>query len=160
LSIGRYCSIADGTTVLLGGEHHLDWVSTYPFGEMFPCSVPVPSQAWSKGGVAIGNDVWVGRESLIMSGVAIGDGAVIGARSLVNRHIPPFAVAAGQPARVIRYRYDETTIQRLLALAWWNWEDSEVQAAIPHLMSRDISSFLEKYTRSREGTVGPTRGRS
>jgi acetyltransferase-like isoleucine patch superfamily enzyme len=145
LRIGRYCSIASGVTILLGGEHHTDWVTTYPFSLMVPAAVGLPGYPRTKGDVKIGNDVWLGYEALILSGVTIGDGAVIGARSVVTRDVEPYAVVAGSPARMIRHRFQTAQVERLLRVAWWNWPEERVREAWPLLMSPDIERFLSKY---------------
>lgn len=116
--IGRFCSI--GHDVILGQERHghpLDWVSTHPFahdedGHRFTPTSHYPCQ--------LGNDVWIGREAMIMEGVRIGHGAMVGARALVTHDIPPYAVVAGSPARIIRYRHPPEMIAGLLASQWWN----------------------------------------
>lgn len=113
LTIGAFCSIAKGVTFLLGGEHAGDWISTFPFGHKYGKEMgvlPVSGHPKSKGGISIGNDVWIGHGALILSGVDIGDGAIIGAGTVVVRDVSPYAIEAGNPAREIRKRFDEETI--------------------------------------------------
>jgi acetyltransferase-like isoleucine patch superfamily enzyme len=101
LTIGRYCSFANGVTVFLGGNHRTDWISTYPFSDfadLWPEMSGRPSTLSTRGDVRIGSDVWVGAEATILSGVSIGPGAVIGAGALVTRNVPAFAVVGGNPA--------------------------------------------------------------
>jgi acetyltransferase-like isoleucine patch superfamily enzyme len=145
LRIGRYCSIAAGVTVLLGGEHHTDWVTTYPFSLMFPDAAELQGYPHTKGDVNIGSDVWLGYDALILSGVTIGHGAVVGARSVVARDVEPYAVVAGNPARVIRHRFTPPVVERLLAARWWDWPEAKIREAWPLLMSNRIEDFLEKY---------------
>jgi acetyltransferase-like isoleucine patch superfamily enzyme len=105
-------------------NHRVDWISTYPFPaftDKFPEAKGIEQFVTTKGDVTIGNDVWIGQHVTILSGVTIGDGAVIGAHSVVGKSIPPYAIAVGNPARVIRYRFDEKTIEMLLKIQWWNW---------------------------------------
>ncbi|MFD0936397.1 CatB-related O-acetyltransferase, partial [Methylobacterium trifolii] len=105
LTIGRYCSIADKVEILLGGDHRLDWVSTYPFAAMaglWPDAQAPEDYHVSRGDVAIGHDVWLGSGCMILAGVTIGHGAVVAARAVVTRDVPPYAIVAGNPAQVVR----------------------------------------------------------
>ncbi len=145
LKIGRFCSIADNVTILLGGEHYTKWVSTYPFSVHMPGAEHCALQHFAKGDINIGNDVWLGFNTTILSGVTIGDGAVIGANSLVTKDIPPYAIAAGQPARVITYRFAPEQIEQMLAIQWWNWPEERVCEAAPLLSSDNIDTFLTRY---------------
>ncbi|WP_286364297.1 methyltransferase domain-containing protein [Azospirillum sp. B4] len=144
LSIGRYCSIADGVTIFLGGNHRPDWVTTYPFNSLqgWDTAAGLDGHPATRGDVTIGNDVWLGDGCVILSGVTIGDGAVVGARAMVTRDVPPYAVVAGNPARVINTRFDPPIVAQLLRVAWWNWPDETVYRLVPRLMSGDIPGFL------------------
>lgn len=141
--IGNYCSIAGEVKIFLGGEHRTEWVTTYPFPALWPDKAgEFTGHAKSKGNVVIGNDVWIGAGALILSGVTIGDGAVVGANAVVAKNVPPYAIVAGNPAKIIRYRFDEATIQKLLAIAWWNWPENEISDAMSLLLSADIDLFI------------------
>jgi len=107
LTIGRYCSIADNVVILLGGEHSHRWATSYPFPLLYDVWPEAEGRTspYARGDVVIGNDVWLGTHSLILSGVTIGDGAVVGAGSVVAKDVPPYAIAAGSPARVVRFRF-------------------------------------------------------
>lgn len=141
VQIGKFCSLAKDITIFLGGGHRHDWITTYPFGhvglDVFggEQSEGHPS---SKGSVLIGNDVWIGQGVTIMSGVRIGDGAVIAANSHVVTDIPPYGIAGGNPARLIRMRFESSVIVRLLEIKWWDFPDSEINSIkttisqIPH----------------------------
>ena len=127
-SIGAFCSIASYCAIG-GGVHPLDLVSTSPmfykgkncFHKHFnTCSVELNT------GVVIGNDVWIGEAVFIADGITIGTGAVIGAHSVVTKDVPPYAIVAGVPARVLRYRFDEEIIIKLLASQWWNWPEEKL----------------------------------
>ena len=144
LKIGNYCSFAPGVSVFLGGEHALDWVTTYPFNfTCAPIAEHIQGNCMSKGDVIIGNDVWVGMGACILSGVSIGDGAVIGAKAVVAKDVPPYAIVVGNPGKIIKYRFDAETIQRLLAIAWWNWPDERILSSMDLLLSNEIENFLK-----------------
>ena len=145
LYVGAFCSIAEGVQIFLGGEHRADWITTYPFIDFWKAARNIKGHPKTKGNVVIGNDVWIGQEALILSGVNIGDGAVIGARSVVSRDVPPYHVVAGNPARIIRARFDSETIRRIAATRWWEWEDARIEKAIPLMSSNDIGHFLKLY---------------
>ncbi|MDR0476125.1 MAG: CatB-related O-acetyltransferase [Treponema sp.] len=142
LKIGKFCSLAAGVTILLGGEHHAEWISTYIFNKMLEGPEDIEGVT-SKGDVIIGNDVWIGNEAKILSGVRIGDGCVIGANSLVTRDIPDYAVSAGNPAKVIKKRFSDEMIAKIRELQWWDWPDWEIYKAIPLLQNNDLDKLIE-----------------
>lgn len=145
-SIGHFCSIAEGCQVFLGGNHRVDWVTTYPFAAFDDCwrdACGIKGHPTSNGDVVIGNDVWIGANVTIMSGVTIGDGAVIAAGSVVTKDVLPYAVVGGNPARVIRLRFSATQIEALLKIRWWHWPDDRIAASIPLLCSDDVEGFIE-----------------
>lgn len=144
--IGKFCSIAEGTKIFGGGEHRTDWVSTYPFpafAKYFPSTSDISDYAPSKGPTIIGNDVWIGHDVSILSGVTIGDGAVIAAKALVSRDVPPYAIVAGIPARIIRYRFSKIHIEKLLVLKWWDWDEEIITRYIHKLCNSNIADFIE-----------------
>jgi len=146
LVIGRYGSIADGVEILLGGNHRLDWATTYPFPalpELWPETAGKTGHDTTRGDVVIGHDVWLGSQCMVMSGVTIGHGAVVAARAVVTRDVPPYAIVAGNPARVVRLRFDETRIASLLETTWWTRPRTEVASLIPLLLSERIDDMLE-----------------
>jgi acetyltransferase-like isoleucine patch superfamily enzyme len=144
LSIGSYCSIADNVEIFLGGNHRIDWVSTYPFPifRAWPEAWRIEGHPGTKGDIKIGNDVWLGSGSVILSGVTIGDGAVVGCRSVVTRNVPDYAIVAGNPAKIIRMRFDSRQINKLIASAWWDWDPPKVRANVNMLLSSDVDGFL------------------
>ena len=138
LTIGKFCSIAEGVTFLLGGEHRMDWITTYPFsamGNVWVGAELIPGHPATKGDIVIGNDVWIGHGALILSGVRIGDGAVIGAGAVVNKNVEDYAIVAGNPAKFIRYRFDEGSREELKKLSWWDWPDEKISKNLQGLMS-------------------------
>jgi acetyltransferase-like isoleucine patch superfamily enzyme len=148
LKIGAFCSIAAGVKIFLGGEHHTGWVTTFPFPALWKTVAgQYPGHPYSKGDVIVGNDVWIGTEALIMSGVRIGDGAVIGARAVVSKDVPAYAIVAGNPARIVRMRFAQTQIDRLQALAWWQWDDDTISKFLPLMLAADIEGFLHEAER-------------
>lgn len=145
LKIGAYCSIAPGVKILLGGEHHIEYITTYPFSLLLDEARHLPGYPYNKGDVTIGNDVWIGQDAMILSGVNVGDGAVIAARSVVTRDVANYSVVAGDPARHIKFRFSQETIDALLRIAWWDWPAAEIRKAWPLLQSPDVDRFIAQY---------------
>lgn len=146
LKIGKFCSIACGAKFLFtSGNHAMQSLSTYPFPIFFEewnldardiCS------AWdNKGDIIIGSDVWIGYEAVIMAGVTIGDGAIIGTRAVVTKDVPPYTIVGGVPAKIIRKRFDDATIERLENLRWWDWDAAKIQRSISAIQSGDIAAL-------------------
>jgi len=146
LRVGKFCSLAPTTNIFLGGNHRPDWVSSYPFPnfrEHFPHAygnMPV-----SKGDVVIGNDVWIGNFSYILSGVTIGDGAVVGACAVVAKDVPPYAVVVGNPGRVVKYRFPPEQIEALLRIRWWDWEKEKIDSEMEYICSPDVAEFIARH---------------
>lgn len=145
LFIGKYTSIAHEVKVVLGGEHNINWVTTYPFSALaeWPTAKDVKGHPGTKGDVHIGSDVWIGVEAMILSGVTIGDGAVIGARAVVTKDVAPYTIVGGHPAKVVRGRFGEWTIEKLLKIKWWDWERARIERALPWLLRNDTETFLK-----------------
>jgi virginiamycin A acetyltransferase len=145
LFIGKYCSIACGARFIMNGANHkMGSFTTFPF--------PVVAvdweldlgreQAWDQAGdTVIGNDVWIGYESIIMPGIHVGDGAVLAARSLVTKDVPPYTIVGGSPARVIKKRFSDDIIEILLKLKWWDWDALKVKKNVMALMSGDVAAL-------------------
>ena len=145
LIIGKFCSIAFGIKFIMNGANHtLNSLSTYPFpvfSEEWDNSLNV-TEAWdNKGDIVIGNDVWIGFEAVIMPGVHIGDGSIIGTRALVTKDVPPYSIVGGIPAKVIRKRFEDSIIDDLLNLKWWDWSYEKIQANIAEIQIGDIESL-------------------
>lgn len=145
LTIGRFCSIADRVEIYLGGNHRYEWGTTYPFSafrDLWPLAPKVEDYHSTKGDVIIGHDVWLGSGSTILSGVTIGHGAVVAAHAVVTKDVPPYAIVGGNPAKIIRYRFDEATIQALLETKWWDLPREKIATLIPLLQSDRIRELI------------------
>ncbi|MEQ9104570.1 MAG: Vat family streptogramin A O-acetyltransferase [Rhodothermales bacterium] len=147
LIIGKFCALGrDVKFIMNGANHKLDGFSTYPFfifGNGWETATPQQGELPHKGDTVVGNDVWMGYESLVMPGVTIGDGAIIASRSVVTSDVPPFAIVGGNPAKVIRQRFSDTVIEALLELAWWDWDIEKVSRNLPAIVSADIDKLRE-----------------
>jgi chloramphenicol O-acetyltransferase type B len=150
--VGNYTSIAAEVIFLLGGEHHPEWVSTFPFRIRYGLSgMCEDGQPTSRGPITLGNDVWLGRGVTVLSGVTIGDGAVVGARSLVVKDVEPYTVVGGVPARVIRKRFDAHHIEALLTIRWWDWPEEEILGIVDILCGEDVDALLAYAKRRGSG---------
>jgi virginiamycin A acetyltransferase len=145
LVIGKFCAIARGVRFIMNGANHkLTGLSTYPFGifgQGWQAAIPKPGELKIKGDTVIGNDVWLGYEAVIMPGVKIGNGAIVAAKSVVTRDVPAYGIVGGNPARLIRKRFDDDTIVALQTLAWWDWPVEKITAAIPAIIGADIEAL-------------------
>ncbi|MGP0587911.1 CatB-related O-acetyltransferase [Paenibacillus timonensis] len=144
LKIGKFCSIAKEVTILLGGEHRTDWVTTYPFNKILAEAGSFEGHPKSKGDVIIGNDVWIGRDALILSGVSIGDGAVIAAGSVITKDIDPYTIVGGNPQRIIKRRFKPHQVDELMDIAWWDWPIEKIQENLNFMLDSDISEFINR----------------
>ena len=149
LIIGKFCSIASGAKFIMGpANHRLSSVTTYPFhvfgGVWAENTPPHLDQLPRKGDIVVGNDVWIGRESVILPGVTIGDGAIIAAYSVVTRDVPPYGVAGGNPARLIKKRFHDSLIDVLCKLKWWDLPPEELAEILPFLCSPDLEAVENK----------------
>ena len=145
LRIGAFAAIAAGARIVMSGANHdMRGATTYPF-DIFAgwgIDLDLPGYvAQGRGDTAIGPDAWIGGEAWILPGVTIGAGAIVAARAVVSRDVAPYAVAAGNPAREVRRRFDGPTVARLLALAWWDWPAARVARAIPPLRAGDVDAL-------------------
>jgi acetyltransferase-like isoleucine patch superfamily enzyme len=144
LKIGSFCSISSNVNILLGGNHRTDWVTTFPFSVLWEGFQNIVGHPSTNGDVIIENDVWIGTGVTILSGVTIGNGAVIGAGSIVTKNVDPYAIVAGNPARLIRKRFDDEIINKLLEIKWWEWEKQKIEKNIPLMLSCEISEFIRR----------------
>lgn len=146
LVIGKFCSIACGAKFLFTSANHtLRSLSTYPFPLFFEewgLDKAHMAQAWdNKGDITIGNDVWIGYEAVLLSGVTIGDGAIIGTRAVVTQDVPPYTIVGGVPAKSIRRRFDDATIDALLALRWWDWPREKLAQNIAAIQAGQLEEL-------------------
>lgn len=145
LVIGKFCAIARGVKFIMNGANHqLDGFSTYPFyifGGGWESATPAAEEFPYKGDTVIGNDVWIGYDSLVMPGVRIGDGAIVAARSVVAADVPAYTVVGGNPARVIRERFARETIAELQRLAWWDWPVARISRHLAAIRSNDLDAL-------------------
>ena len=145
LIVGKFCSISENVTIMLGGEHNTDWVTTYPFNALLKSFSKIEGHPKTKGDVIIGNDVWIGDGAKICSGVHIGDGCAIGGNALITKSMPPYSICGGNPATVIKYRFNESIVKKLLEIKWWDWSSYHIFQAVPLLQSNNIDALFEYY---------------
>jgi acetyltransferase-like isoleucine patch superfamily enzyme len=147
IRIGGFCSFGPGVLILGRANHATETVSTFPLRAMMLYPGAENQDAHARGPVTIGHDVWVGARAVILSGVTIGSGAVIGAGAVVARDIPPYAVAVGNPARPVRYRFPPEVVAALLAIAWWDWPDEKI-ARLEREFYGDVHAFIDAARQS------------
>lgn len=165
IQVGKYCGLSIGAKILGGGEHFLNNVAAFPVNsihcfkenakDMFTKGPAVienllaglmenyKKEVYTKGSTIIGNDVLIMYNALVLSGVKIGDGAIVGAGAVVTKDVPPYAIVAGNPARIIKYRFSEEQIKALLRIRWWDWSDEEIKE-FKEYFSGDVETFISK----------------
>lgn len=144
IEIGKFCSIAQHVLFVVG-RHPTEYVSTFPFRARFleggrACDEEIIQEV-----ITIGNDVWIGTRATIMANVRIGHGAVVAAGAVVVKDVPPYAVVAGVPAKVVKMRFDPDQVERLLEIAWWDWPDERIRENID-LFYGDPDEFIRKHS--------------
>jgi len=147
LIIGKFCQIAAGVEFVMNGANHkMDCASTFPFYifEKWNEEIPPPGKLTHKGDTIVGNDVWIGQNAVILPGVKIGDGAIIGANSVVGSDIQPYCIAAGNPAKLVRKRFDDELTELLLKFKWWDLPVAEINDLIPLLHDNDLDEVRKK----------------
>jgi len=151
LIIGKFCAIATGVKFMMGGTqgHNYNWIASYPLDFLdddFDGYNAVPPKGHSlKGDTVIGNDVWIGAESMIMPGIQIGHGAVIAARSLVTKNISPYEIWGGNPARLIKKRFQNDEIAKLLKIQWWDWSLEKLKKNLACIRSSDVVALWDRF---------------
>ena len=146
LMIGKFCALARGLKFIMNGANHkLDGFSTYPFFGFkngWERVLPQPEEFPYKGDTVIGNDVWIGYEAVIMPGVTIGDGAIVAAKSVVVKDVQPYTIVGGNPAKLIRQRFEPEVIEVLLMVAWWNWDIEKITRNLEAIVSADLDALI------------------
>lgn len=150
IEVGAFCSFSAGVKLFGGGEHKAS-VTTFPLRTLLVDPEGGNVEATSKGPTRVGNDCLLGWGALVLSGVTVGHGAILGAGAVVARDVPPYAVVAGNPARVVRMRFDERTVERLLAVRWWDWDDDTIRERV------DLFDDIERFLAVAEGDRRPPR---
>ena len=150
LIIGRFCSIACGAKfIFTSANHTMSSLSTYPFPLFFEeWDLPISevAKAWdNKGDIVIAKDVWIGYEAVILSGVRIGDGAIVGTRAVVTKDVEPYTIVGGIPAKPIRKRYDQDTIELLEAMRWWDLPQEQLRRLLPVIRKGDVKELAEAF---------------
>ncbi|MDG6936809.1 MAG: CatB-related O-acetyltransferase [Nitrososphaerota archaeon] len=141
IKIGNYTSISE-IKIIIGGNHHMD-ITTYPMKAVFFNKKICEDNIQAKD-IIIGNDVWIGYGATILDDVKIGNGAIIGARAVVTKDIPDYAVVVGNPAKIVKYRFDQEKINKLLNLNWWELDIEDIKNIIPLFYSKDLDIFIKE----------------
>ncbi|MDQ0392055.1 CatB-related O-acetyltransferase [Labrys monachus] len=144
LTVGAFCSVAAEALIMCAGHHFTDRATTFPIRELLMGHKHGVTVFGKPVGRRIGNDVWIGQRALVLPGLVIGDGAVVGAGAVVTRDVPPYAIVAGNPARVIRYRFPDAVIAALSRIEWWNWEDEKVVRESESLYG-PVDAFIARH---------------
>ncbi|WP_267201581.1 CatB-related O-acetyltransferase [Limosilactobacillus kribbianus] len=158
LRIGKFCAIATGVEFLMASANHsVKSISTYPFNTFsadWRELTRVSRQDLKRNDTVIGNDVWIGRKATIMPGVTVGDGAIIGAQSVVTKNVAPYTVVGGNPAKLIRPRFDDETIAKLEQIKWWDFPDELLDRIIPLLTTLDVEEAIVKLAEIKKKLDG------
>ena len=145
IKIGAFCSIAGGVVLQARGHHPYDRPTTFPISRL--AKQPPPHAAFSKerGGIIIGNDVWIGTRAIILQRVKISDGAVVGAGAVVTKDVPPYAIVAGVPAKIIKFRFEPDVVEKMLQIRWWEWPDEKIKHEAD-VLTGNIEEFLTRHS--------------
>ncbi|WP_084266125.1 CatB-related O-acetyltransferase [[Mycoplasma] testudinis] len=154
LIIGKFCSLAWKVKFIFNAAHHFSQLfTTFPFFLFDPeiYGKAIAGQGIhdiDKGPIILGNDVWMGHEATIMPGVKVGDGAIIGTNALVTKDVPPYAIVGGNPAKIIKYRFSEPDIAKLLEMQWWNWDIQKIMEAYCSTGLNEIPKLYDFYLKN------------
>jgi len=150
IQLGKYNSIGRDCNFFLHANHRVDWITTSsqlwgPVTHQIAETHMKMGHPTCKGNIIIENDVWIGAKSTIMSGVKIGNGSVVGSCSVVTKDVPPYSIVVGNPARVVKLRFTELQIERLLKISWWDWTEDRIKTEAMTLWSDNIDEFIDKH---------------
>lgn len=151
LIIGSYCSIGSGAVFMMAGNqgHQNQWASTFPFFYQDNDDFRDANDGFERSGdTVIGNDVWIGTEAMIMSGVKVGDGAIIASRAVVTKDVEAYSIVGSNPAKHIRYRFNEHQRAQLTEMKWWEWSELHIKGAMKLLCSSDIEGLYEHWKKN------------
>lgn len=145
LSIGRFCQIAEGAQFITASANHsMSGISTFPFAVFDQTRLATYRASLPRGeDTRVGNDCWIGREAMLMPGADLGHGVIVGARAVVRGKVPDYAIVAGNPATVVRMRFDEETVAQLLEIAWWDWSPEKISANMPLIEAGDVKALAQ-----------------
>jgi virginiamycin A acetyltransferase len=144
LMIGKFCMIASGATFIMNGANHLSKaISTYPFAIFSGWEHAMEGKSYPvKRDTVIGNDVWIGHNATIMPGVQVGDGAIVATNATVTRDVEPYTIVGGNPAQLIKKRFDDVTIEKLLKIRWWDWDIEKISQHVDKLTGLNVEALL------------------
>jgi len=142
LVVGKFCQIADGVRFITSSANHrYDGISTYPFAVFDGFGRDRPSMQTEARDTIVGHDVWFGHGARVLPGARIGSGVIVGAHAVVTGEVPDYAIVVGNPGRITRMRFEPTVVQRLLALAWWDWPIDHILAHEAEICSGDVGAL-------------------
>ena len=150
INVGKYTSIGRDCNFFLHANHRADWITTTsqlwgPVTDQIAQMHMEMGHPTCNGDINVGNDVWIGAKSTVMSGIKINDGSIVAACSVVTKDVPPYAIVGGNPAQVIKYRFTHEQIQHLLNIKWWDWEEEKIKQEAMTLWSSNLDEFINKH---------------
>jgi acetyltransferase-like isoleucine patch superfamily enzyme len=149
IEVGNFCSIAENVSAVMAG-HNCNWVTTFPFSykKTFTNAKNIPGHPVAYN-LSIGNDVWIGRKSMLVGNIKIGDGCIIGGGSVVRGEFEPYSIIIGNPAYCVRKRFTDDQISKLLKIKWWDWSDEKINENVDLLFSGRIDDFIKKHIKGK-----------